>query len=101
MLYLDGMGPRQSMAVEILDTARFGGLDRIKGANGYAKKKLDKGDAYVIPFGLSKKLFGAVVISAPKRLYITYRLNRKEKTVRMTNAWEVKRFLVKEFIQKM
>ena len=101
MLYLDGMGPRQSMAVEILDTVRFGGLDKIKGANGYAKKKLDKGDAYVIPFGLSKKLFGAVVISAPKRLYITYRLNRKEKTVRMTNAWEVKRFLVKQFIQNM
>ena len=101
MLYLDGMGPRQSMAVEILDTVRFGGLDKIKGANGYSKKKLATGDAYVIPFGLSKKLFGAVVISAPKRLYITYRLNRKEKTVRMTNAWEVKRFLVKEFIQKM
>ena len=34
MLYLDGMGPRQSMAVEILDTVRFGGLDKIKGANG-------------------------------------------------------------------
>ena len=100
-MYTDGMGPRQSMAVEILDTVRFGGLDKIKGANGYAKKKLDNGDAYVIPFGLDKNIFGVVVISAPKRLYITYRLNRKEKTVRMTNAWEVKRFLVKEFIQKM
>ena len=98
-MYIDGMGPRQSMAVEILDTVRFGGLDKIKGANGYSKKKLATGDAYVIPFGLSKKLFGAVVISAPKRLYITYRLNKKEKTVRMTNAWEVKRFLVNRFIQ--
>lgn len=56
MLYLDGMGPRQSMAVEILDTVRFGGLDKIKGANGYSKKRLDKGDAYVVPFGLSKKI---------------------------------------------
>jgi hypothetical protein len=89
------------MAVEILDTVRFGGLDKIKGANGYAKKKLDNGDAYVIPFGLDKNIFGAVVISAPKRLYITYRINKKEKTVRMTNAWEVKRFLVKQFIQNM
>ena len=42
MLYLDGMGPRQSMAVEILDTVRFGGLDKIKGANGYSKKDLTK-----------------------------------------------------------
>jgi len=100
-MYTDGMGPRQSMAVEILDTVRFGGLDKIKGANGYAKKKLDNGDAYVIPFGLDKNIFGAVVISAPKRLYITYRINKKEKTVRMTNAWEVKRFLVKQFIQNI
>ena len=44
-MYIDGMGPRQSMAVEILDTVRFGGLDKIKGANGYSKKRLDKGDA--------------------------------------------------------
>ena len=100
-MYIDGMGPRQSMAVEILDTVRFGGLDKIKGANGYAKKKLDKGDAYVVPFGLSKKLFGAVVISAPKRLYITYKINDVAETVRMNYAWEVKRFLVRRFIQNM
>ena len=101
MLYLDGMGPRQSMAVEILDTVRFGALDKIKGATGYFKKTLDKGDAYVIPFGLNKNIFGAVVISTPKRLYITYRMNSKDKTVQMKNAWEVKRFLVKQFIQNM
>lgn len=101
MLYLDGMGPRQSMAVEILDTVRFGGLDKIKGANGYSKKKLATGDAYVIPFGLSKKLFGAVVISAPKRLYITYKINGVAETVRLKYTWEVKRFLVNRFIQNM
>jgi hypothetical protein len=100
-MYIDGMGPRQSMAVEILDTVRFGGLDKIKGANGYRKQKLDKSDGYVIPFGLNKNCYGVVVVSAPKRLYITYRLNSKEKTVRMTNAWEVKRFLVKQFIQNI
>jgi hypothetical protein len=55
----------------------------------------------VIPFGLNKNIFGAVVISTPKRLYITYRINNKDKTVQMTNAWEVKRFLVKQFIQNM
>jgi len=100
-MYIDGMGPRQSMAVEILDTVRFGGLDKIKGANGYRKQKLDKSDGYVIPFGLNKNCYGVVVVSAPKRLYITYRLNSKEKTVRMTNAWEVKRFLVKQFMQNI
>ena len=100
-MYIDGMGPRQSMAVEILDTVRFGGLDKIKGANGYAKKKLDNGDAYVIPFGLNKNIFGAVVISAPKRLYITYKINNVAETVRMKYAWEVKRFLVNRFIQNM
>lgn len=100
-MYIEGMGPRQSIAVEVLDTIRFGALDKIKGANGYSKKELDTGDAYVVPFGLSKNIFGAVVVCAPKRIYITYRLNGKDKTVRMTNAWEVKRFLVKEFIQNM
>jgi hypothetical protein len=99
-MYIDGMGPRQSMAVEILDTVRFGGLDKIKGANGYSKKRLDKGDAYVVPFGLSKNLYGAVVISDPKRLYITYKVNGVAETVRMKYAWEVKRFLVRRFIQE-
>jgi hypothetical protein len=55
----------------------------------------------VIPFGLNKKLFGAVVISAPKRLYITYKINNVAETVRMKYAWEVKRFLVNRFIQNM
>ena len=98
-MYIDGMGPRQSMAVEILDTVRFGGLDKIKGAKGYSKKKLSTGDAYVVPFGLNKNLYGAIVISAPKKLYITYKVNGVAETVRMKYAWEAKRFLVRKFIQ--
>lgn len=100
-MYIEGMGPRQSMAAEILDTVRFGGLDKIKGANGYSKKSFTNGDAYVVPFGLSKKAFGAVVISAPKKLHVTYKINDVVETVRMKNAWEVKRFLVQKFIQSM
>jgi hypothetical protein len=99
-MYIDGMGPRQSMAVEILDTVRFGGLDKIKGAKGYSKKKLATGDAYVVPFGFNKNLYGAVVISAPKRLYITYKTNGVAETIRMKYTWEVKRFLVRKFIQE-
>jgi hypothetical protein len=100
MLYLEGMGPRQSMATEILDTVRFGALDRIKGANGYSKQKLDKGDAYVIPFGLSKECFGAVLVKAPKNLEVQYKVNGKRFNKSFKYASEVKSFLVREFIQK-
>ena len=99
MLYLDGMGPRQSMAVEILDTVRFGGLDKIKGANGYAKKKLDNGDAYVVPFGMSKNLYGAVIIKSPKNIDVVYRVGGQQRIQNLRYCEEVKRFLVKRFIQ--
>lgn len=99
MMYFDGMGPRQSIATEILDTVRFGALDRIKGATGYRKQKLDKGDAYVIPFGLSKDCFGAVLVKAPNKVEVQYKINGKKfvKSFRYTS--EVKSFLVKQFIQ--
>ena len=41
MIYLENMGPRQSIASELLDTIRFGDLDRIRGAGSYARKTLD------------------------------------------------------------
>lgn len=100
MIYLDGMGPRQSMAVEILDTVRFGGLDKIKGANGYRKQKLDRGDAYVIPFGVSKKLYGAVFIKSPKNIDVVYRVDGQQRVQNLRYCEEVKRFLVKRFIQE-
>jgi len=97
--FLDGMGPRQSMATEILDTIRFGALDRIKGANGYRKQRLDKGDAYVIPFGLSKDCYGAVLVKAPKNLEVQYKVNGKRYAMSFKYASEVKSFLVKKFIE--
>jgi hypothetical protein len=100
MIYLDGMGPRQSMAVEILDTVRFGGLDKIKGANGYRKQKLDRSDAYVIPFGLSKDCYGVVVIKTPKNIDVAYRVNGLDRVQNLRYTDEVKRFLVKRFIQE-
>lgn len=100
MIYLDGMGPRQSIAVEILDTVRFGGLDKIKGADGYRKQKLDRGDAYVIPFGVSKECYGAVFIKSPKNIDVAYRINGQQRVQNLRYAEEVKRFLVKRFIQE-
>jgi hypothetical protein len=98
-MYIEGMGPRQSIAVEVLDTIRFGALDKIKGANGYRKQKLDKGDAYVIPFGLSKNCYGAVLVKAPKNVEVQYKINGKKFIKNFRYAGEVKSFLVKQFIQ--
>ncbi len=98
-MYFEGMGPRQSIATEILDTVRFGGLDKIKGATGYLKQKLDKGDAYVIPFGISKNLYGAVFIKTPKKIDVVYRVNGQQRVQTLRYCEEVKRFLVKRFIQ--
>lgn len=97
--FLEGMGPRQSMAVEILDTVRFGALDKIKGANGYRKQKLDKGDAYVIPFGLSKDCYGAVLVKAPKNLEVQYIVNGKRFKQSFKYSDEVKKFLIKKFME--
>lgn len=99
MIYLDGMGPRQSIAVEVLDTVRFGGLDKIKGANGYRKQKLDRGDAYVIPFGTSKNCYGAVIVKTPKNIDVVYRVDGQQRVQNLRYCEEVKRFLVKRFIQ--
>jgi len=98
MTYLDGMGPRQSIASELLDTVRFGGIDRIKGANGYAKKKLTVGDAYVVPFGTSKDSFGAILIRAPKNIEVKTSVNGSKSSQRFKSVYDVKRFLIRNFI---
>ena len=96
--YLEGMGPRQSIAAELLDTVRFGGLDRIKGANGYAKKTISNGDAYVIPFGTSSKEFGAILIRTPKNIEVKTSVNGAKASSKFRNLYEVKQFLIRNFI---
>jgi hypothetical protein len=98
-MYIEGMGPRQSIAVEVLDTIRFGALDKIKGANGYAKKKLDRGDGYVIPFGLNKNCYGAVVVKSPKNIEVKLSINNKRSSVYFKKCYDVKRFLIRKFIE--
>lgn len=97
-MYLEGMGPRQSIAAELLDTVRFGGLDRIKGANGYAKKRISNGDAYVLPFGTSKDSFGAILIRTPKNIEVKTSVNGAKASSKFRNSYEVKQFLIRNFI---
>ena len=98
-MYLEGMGPRQSISAELLDTIRFGGLDKIKGATGYSKKVVDKGDAYVIPFGTSSKEFGAILVRTPKNIEVKTSVNGAKASSKFRNVYEVKRFLIRNFIQ--
>lgn len=98
-MYFEGMGPRQSIASEILDTVRFGGLNKIKATNvGYTKKVVDKGDAYVIPFGVSSEEFGAVVVRAPKNIEVRTSVCGVKSSKRFRSSYEVKRFLIQTFI---
>lgn len=98
MLYLEGMGPRQSIATEVLDTVMFGGLNKLSDV-GYRKRRLDKGDAYVIKFAKSKDCYGAVLIRTPKRIQVAYRDKGLQLVQEFKYADQVKRFLVKRFIQ--
>jgi len=101
MMFFEGMGPRQSIASEILDTVRFGGLDKIKATRmgpGYAKRKVDNGDAYVIPFGTSGKEFGAVLVRAPKSIEVRMVINGKKSSKKFKSAYETKRFLIQAFV---
>jgi hypothetical protein len=99
-MYLEGMGPRQSIATELLDTVRFGGLNKIKGATGYSKKQVDRGDAYVIPFGTSSQSFGAILVRAPNKIEVKTSVNGKRATSKFRYAYEVKKFLIWNFIQE-
>jgi len=101
MMFLEGMGPRQSIASELLDTVRFGGLDKIKATRigpGYQKKNVDKGDAYVIPFGTSGKEFGAILVRAPKNIEVRTCVNGIKSSKKFRTAYEVKQFLIRSFI---
>lgn len=100
-MFLEGMGPRQSIASELLDTVRFGGLDKIKATRigrGYTKQKVDNGDAYVIPFGTSEKEFGVVLVRAPKLIEVRMAINGKKSSKKFKSAYETKRFLIQMFV---
>jgi hypothetical protein len=101
MMFLEGMGPRQSIASELLDTVRFGGLDKIKATRngpGYTKRQVGNGDAYVIPFGTSGKEFGAVLVRAPKSIEVRMSINGKKSSKKFKSCYETKRFLIQAFV---
>lgn len=97
-MYLEGMGPRQSIAAELLDTVRFGGLDKIKSAGSYSKKIVDNIPSYVVPFGSSSEEFGAIVIKTPKNIEVKTSVKGKKTSSKFRNSYEVKKFLIRNFI---
>ena len=98
-LYLENMGPRQSIASEILDTIRFGDLDRIKSAGTYVKKKLDAtSDAYVLHFGRSKDFYGAVLVHKPNSIEVKLVSDGRKKSMKFKRLAEVKQYFCKSCI---
>lgn len=101
MLFLDGMGPRESIACQLQDTVRFGYLDRIKAAqSNYTKTSREGKSFYMVPFGRSAKSYGFVAVESPNKIVFHYMKNGK-KTMRNTkNLSEAKWFMIAEFVSE-
>lgn len=100
-MYIDGMGPRESIASELQDTIRFGGIAKIRAASkGYSKMSKGMKSYYMLPFGTSKNLYGYVQIDTPTSIAIHYRVDGLYKTKRTRNVHDAKRFMVQEFISE-
>jgi hypothetical protein len=97
-MYLEGMGPRQSIAAELLDTIRFGGLDKIKSSGSYCKKMIDNTPVYMLSFGTSSEEFGAILIRTPKNIEVKTSVRGAKSSSKFRNSYEVKRFLIRNFI---
>lgn len=100
MLFLDGMGPRQSIVHELMDTLYFGNLDRIKNVESYKKVKTAKDkDAYMVPFARGKDCFGAIMVHSPRRIEVFYNMKGRKIKAKCPSLYETKRFMVKTFVQ--
>lgn len=98
-MYIEGMGPRESIAHELQDTVRFGGIAKIRSAaKGYSKVTKGMQSYYMLPFGTSDKFYGYVQIDSPTSIAFHYRVNGLYKTKRTRNVYDAKRFMVQEFI---
>jgi hypothetical protein len=96
------MSFRRAIAEEILDTIYFGNLDLIKGAKGRKCNKVSIGqkDAYMLPFGLSKDCYGAVLVHGPNRIEVIAKVQGTEQKINFRSAYDTKIFLCKTFINK-
>ena len=101
MLFLDGMGPRESIACQLQDTVRFGDLDRITAARkNYSKVSREGKTFYMVPFGRTPKSYGFVAVESPNKIVFHYMKNGK-KTLRNTkNLSEAKWFMTAEFVSE-
>ena len=94
------MSIRRSVAEEILDTIYFGNLDGIKGARGrkIGKIRTPQKDAYLLPFGISKDCYGAVLVHIPNRIEVVTRIRGIERKNSFRSAYDTKVFLCRSFV---
>lgn len=101
MLFLEGMGPRESIACQLQDTVRFGDLDRIKAArSNYTKTSRQGKSFYMVPFGRSAKNYGFVAVESPNKIVFHYVKNGKKVVRNTRNLDEAKWFMVAEFVSE-
>lgn len=101
MLFLDSMGPRESIACQLQDTVRFGDLDRIKATRKkYSKISREGKTFYMVPFGRSAESYGFVAIESPKKIVFHYMKNGKKILRNTRNLSEAKWFMVAEFVSE-
>ena len=96
------MSMRRSIAEEILDTIYFGSLNCIKGARGrkISKIQTSQKDAYLLPFGISKNCYGAVLVHAPYRIEIIWRDKGVNRRAAFQTAHDAKAHLCYTFVDK-
>jgi len=101
MNFLDGMGPRESIACQLQDTVRFGGLDTINAAKKNYSKIVREGKSfYIVPFGQSSKMYGFVAVESPTKIVFHYVKNGKKLKRNTRYLSEAKWFMVDEFVSE-
>lgn len=101
MLFLEGMGPRESIASQLQDTVIFGDLSRIKSAQkNYMKTSRQGKSFYMVPFGRSAKSYGFVAVESPTKIVFHYVKNGKKCVRNTRNLDEARWFMTAEFVSE-
>lgn len=98
MIFHEGMGPRQSIAHELLDTLFFGNLDRHTGTRYRKVNTVPGKDAYMIPFARSKACFGAIMVHSPSRIEVFYNVKGEKAKAVCKSLYDTKRFMIRNFL---
>lgn len=100
-MFSAGMSERRFVAEQISDTLFFGDLKRLKIAQQNFKR-VETGNQtyYILHFGRSAEMFGFVRIDTPRRMSVHYTVADERKEKKFTSLYELKSFLVNEFVAK-